>query len=77
MVNCDSQSTINLMKNIMYHRRTIHIDIRLYFIRDIIVEGKVEVVKIATKVNSADVLTKVVHVDKFKQAWSLLNMKPT
>ena len=33
--------------------------------------------KIPTEVNPADVLTKVVPVDKFKQALSLLNLKST
>ena len=35
MVNCDSQSAIRLTKNIMYHERTNHINIRLHFTQNV------------------------------------------
>ena len=35
-VYCDSQSAIHLTKNQMYHERTKHIDVRYYFVRDVV-----------------------------------------
>ena len=56
----------------MYHERTKHIDVRYHFIRDVIEEGEIVVVKIPTTDNPADMLTKPVLVIKFKHClgWS-------
>ena len=75
MINCDSQSTVYLTKNNVFHKRTKHVDVRLHFIRDIIASGRVEIKKIATEVNPANILTKVIPVEKLRQALSLLSLK--
>ncbi|CAA7042283.1 unnamed protein product [Microthlaspi erraticum] len=59
---CDSQSAICLSKNNLFHERTKHIAVKYYFIRDMIDDGEVEVLKIHTSRNPADILTKVVPV---------------
>ena len=63
---CDSQSTIHLTKNQIYHERTKHIDVRMYFIHDVTTRGDVLVEKIATFDNPADVMTKALPSVKFK-----------
>ena len=71
---CDSQSAICLSKNAVFHERTKHMRVRYDFIRDIIDEGEIEVVKIHTSRNPTDILTKVVPVSKFNAALSLLKV---
>lgn len=61
----DSQSAIYLAKNYMFHERTKHIAVKYNFIRHIIAEGDVKVVKVHTSVNPADMLTKVLPGEKF------------
>ncbi|GJT08382.1 transposable element, partial [Tanacetum coccineum] len=61
----DSQSAIHLAKNQVYHVRTKYIDVRYYFIREILEEGRVGIQKIHTSKNPADMLTKVVAGIKF------------
>ncbi|KAK8969819.1 Pentatricopeptide repeat-containing protein [Platanthera guangdongensis] len=56
---CDSQSVIHLAKNQVHHAITKHIDVRFHFLWDVIDGGDV-LWKVATKDNSADMLTKVV-----------------
>ena len=73
-VYCDSQSAIHLSKNSVFHERTKHIDVRLHFIKDVISDKLVEVKKIATEVNPADVFTKVVPANKFEEALNLLRL---
>ena len=53
-------SDIYLTKNQVYHARTKHIDIRFHFVWDILDEGDIELQKIHTKENPADMLTKIV-----------------
>ncbi|CAA7052282.1 unnamed protein product [Microthlaspi erraticum] len=69
---CDSQSAIALSKNNVHHERTKHIDVKYHFIRDVIADGDVEVLKISTEKNPADIFTKVLAVSKFQAALNLL-----
>ncbi|KAE8661311.1 hypothetical protein F3Y22_tig00113726pilonHSYRG00149 [Hibiscus syriacus] len=73
-VHCDSQSTIHLAKNQVYHARTKHIDVRYHFVREILEEGRVIIQKIRTTENPADMLTKVVIAVKFKHCLDLVNI---
>jgi len=63
-----------LAKNQVYHARTKHIDVRFHFVREILDEGDIELQKIYTKENSADVLTKVVPGVKFAHCKELLHI---
>ncbi|KAH9680700.1 hypothetical protein KPL71_026653 [Citrus sinensis] len=73
-IGCDSSSEIQLSKNPKYHERTKHIDVRLHFIRDEIANGVVNVVKVPTLTNPADVLTKAVHAVKFRNSLNLIGV---
>lgn len=74
-IHCDSQSAIALSKNNVHHERTKHIDVKYHYIRDVISDGVVEVVKISTLKNPADIFTKVLAVSKFQAALNLLQIK--
>nr|KYP35962.1 Retrovirus-related Pol polyprotein from transposon TNT 1-94 [Cajanus cajan] len=73
-VMCDSQSAICLFKNQTFHERTKHINVRFYLIRDIIAKGVIQVSKIGTKNNPADMLTKVILAYKFEHCLDLLSI---
>ena len=47
-INCDSMSAIYLTKKHVYYARTKHIDVRFYFVWEILDEGDIEVHKIQT-----------------------------
>ncbi|CAM8987589.1 unnamed protein product [Rhodiola kirilowii] len=57
-VHSDSQGAIHLSKHHVFHERSKHIDVRMHFVRDVADFGVVQVVKIGTKENPADMLTK-------------------
>ena len=65
-VHCDSSSAIYLSKNSTHHEKTKHIDIKLHFIINVISKGVISMVKVHTKDNPTDMLTKVVTTTKFK-----------
>ncbi|MCO5553380.1 hypothetical protein L7F22_006901 [Adiantum nelumboides] len=48
MLGCDSQSAICLAKNAMFHARTKHINVRYHFIREVLEDGLITLVKVHT-----------------------------
>lgn len=50
-IHCDSQSTIHLVDNHIYHKRMEYIYIRLHFMGDVIEFGKVKIKKIVLEMN--------------------------
>ncbi|KAH9668968.1 hypothetical protein KPL70_021600 [Citrus sinensis] len=71
-VSCDSSSAIQLSKNPKYHERTKHIDVRMHFIRDEIGKGVMNVVKVPSEVNPADMLTKTLPSVRFRNLLNLI-----
>lgn len=61
----DNQSTIKLVKNPVFHKRTKHIDIHYHFIREKLDEKLVKVKYIPSEEQRADILTKAVTRDRF------------
>ncbi|GJT75045.1 putative ribonuclease H-like domain-containing protein, partial [Tanacetum coccineum] len=58
----DNESTICIVKNPVYHSKTKHIAIRHHFIRDAYEKKLIQVLKIHTDDNVADLLTKAFEV---------------
>ncbi|GJX92245.1 retrotransposon protein, putative, ty1-copia subclass [Tanacetum coccineum] len=74
VVNCDNQGAIYLSQNHVFHEKTKHINVRYHYIREVL-EGKtVKVLKVVTKHNTADALTKVVPGQKLQHCLELLNV---
>ncbi len=71
---CDSQSAIYLAKHQVYHARTKHIDVRFHKVRELIASGDLILEKVHTSENAADMLTKIVTVDKFEHCLDLVNV---
>ena len=74
VVNCDSQSAIDLSKNSMYHSRSKHIEVRYHWLRLVVEQQSFELEKIHTDENPADMLTKVVSREKLKLCVGLAGM---
>eukprot|EP00253_Pinus_taeda_P023224 PITA_23224 len=64
-IDYDIQSAIFLAKNPAYHSKAKHIDVQYHFVRDMIEDKKVLLVKVDTLKNTADALTKYVSSAKF------------
>ncbi|GJT93883.1 putative ribonuclease H-like domain-containing protein [Tanacetum coccineum] len=61
----DNESTICIVKNLVFHSKTKHIEIRHHFIRDCYEKKLIQVIKIHTDHNVADILTKAFDVSRF------------
>ncbi|GKA30806.1 hypothetical protein Tco_0717111 [Tanacetum coccineum] len=61
----DNESIISIIKNLVFHSKTKHIEIRHNFIRDAYEKKLIRVLKIHTNDNVADILTKAFDVSMF------------
>ncbi|GKE66003.1 putative ribonuclease H-like domain-containing protein [Tanacetum coccineum] len=61
----DNESTICIIKNPMFYSKTKHIEIRHHFIRDSYEKKLIQVIKIHTDYNVADLLIKAFDVSRF------------
>jgi hypothetical protein len=66
IIYIDNSSTICIIKNPVQHTKTKHIEIRHHFIRDYFEKKLINVVKIHTDDNYADLLTKGLDVGRFQ-----------
>ena len=58
-IDCDSRSAIFFAKNPEYHSKTKHIDVQYHFVRNMIEDKKVLLVKVDTLKNILDALKKI------------------
>ncbi|GKB42352.1 hypothetical protein Tco_0887294 [Tanacetum coccineum] len=70
----DNESTICIVKNPVFHSKTKHIEIRHHFIRDAYEKKLIQVLKIHTDDNVADLLTKAFDVSRHQELASLEKM---
>ena len=64
-LHCDSQSALHLATNQVMDGRVKHIDVKYHYIRQIVSEKKIELVKIDGTLNPADGFTKVIPAESF------------
>ncbi|MCO5560285.1 hypothetical protein L7F22_013897 [Adiantum nelumboides] len=65
VLHCDSQSAITLAKNLVFHSKTKHIEVRYHVVRDILATKRIELVKVHTDDNPADALMKSLALERF------------
>ena len=66
VVCCDNSSAIDISKNPVQHYKTKHIEIRYYFIRDLVERKIVALEYIPTEYQNADIFTKPLDRSKFE-----------
>ena len=64
-IYCDNQSCIKLSKNLVFHDKSKHIEIKYQYIRDMVEKGAVKLQYISTDEQIAHVLTKPLLREKF------------
>ena len=64
VVHCDSQSAIHLSKNSCFHSKAKHIDVRYLWIKNVLEEKQLKLLKVHTNDNGADMLTKPLSKEK-------------
>lgn len=75
VIHCDNMSSIHLANNPMFHARTKHIEVEYHFIREKVLEGKIDLTYVDTHHQVADVFTKSLPSVKLKQFREAMSMK--
>ncbi|GJW43751.1 putative ribonuclease H-like domain-containing protein [Tanacetum coccineum] len=73
-IHIDNESTICIVKNPVFHSKTKHIEIRHHFIRDSNEKKLIQMIKIHTDQNVADLLTKAFDVSRFQYLIASIGM---
>ncbi|KAA0051552.1 putative gag-pol polyprotein, identical [Cucumis melo var. makuwa] len=74
MIFCDNKATISMTKNLTFHSRTKHIDIRFHFIRDLVAKEEVSKISLTLRPPSAKLLpsrlkSKSLHFQPLRPSW--------
>ena len=78
VMNClysDSQSVLNLAKNSAFHSRTKHIGLRYHFVRRLLDDGMLTLVKIHKNKNPTNMLAKVVITEKLELCTASMSLR--
>ena len=70
----DNESAVKLAKNPEDHKRSKHIDIRHHYIRQTVADGTIELLRVPSKDNTADILTKPLAKEDFLRHTAGLGM---
>ncbi|GKA07467.1 putative ribonuclease H-like domain-containing protein [Tanacetum coccineum] len=73
-IHIDNESTIYIVKNPVFHSKTKHIEIRHHFIRDSNEKKLIQMIKIHTDQNVADLITKAFDVSRFQYLIASIGM---
>ncbi|WVY90044.1 hypothetical protein V8G54_035558 [Vigna mungo] len=71
----DNKSAISLSKNHVFHGKSKHIDTKFHFLRDLVSQGRIELLHCSTEAQKADIFPKALRPCRFHQLRDLLGVK--
>ena len=70
----DNKSAIDFSKNLVSHGKSKHIDTKFHFLRDQVSKGGIKLRHCRSEVQLADIMTKSLKAERFKELRKLLNV---
>ncbi|GJX70563.1 ribonuclease H-like domain-containing protein [Tanacetum coccineum] len=75
LVYCDNVSAVYMSTNPVQHQRTKHIEIDIYFVRDMVARGQVRVLHVPSRYQYADIFTKGLPTVLFEEFRTNLSVR--
>ncbi|KAD7477098.1 hypothetical protein E3N88_00234 [Mikania micrantha] len=75
IIKVDNKSAIALMKNLVFHGRSKHINTRFHYIRECVERNQIKVEHISGEEQRADILTKALPKLRFAEMRNLLGIE--
>ncbi|MCO5548859.1 hypothetical protein L7F22_002321 [Adiantum nelumboides] len=75
VLHCDSQSAIQLARNLGFHSKTKHVDVKYHFIRDVLEDKRLQLVQVHTNDNPTDLLMKILSSERFAHLRELMGIR--
>ncbi len=75
LIYCDNISSILLANNPVYHARTKHIQVQYHFIKEKVLTKEIDLIRVSTKNQVADIFTKALGTDKLKKFRKMLRIQ--
>ena len=66
LIFCDNHICIKMTENLVFHDKSKHIEIRYFYIRDMVQKGAIKLQYVGTDEQVADILTKPLSRMKFE-----------
>ena len=63
---CENQSCVKMLENHVFHDKSNHIEIKIHYIKNMVLRGVVKLQNVATNEQIVDVLTKPLNRVKFE-----------
>lgn len=73
-LHCDNQSTLHIIKNPVFQKRTKHFEIDCHFTRDKVLEGLIQLTYLPTRNQIVDIFTKILPSHQFNLLLSKLGL---
>ena len=64
-MHCGSQSAIQLVHNLMFHAKMKHVEVKYRFIRKVLDDKCIQLIKVHTDDNLVDLPTKSLNLQRF------------
>ena len=73
-LHCDSQSAILLAKNPVFHAKTKHIEVKYHFIREMLEDKLIKLVKVHIDDNPTNLMTKSLPPKRFSHCCAFMGV---
>jgi hypothetical protein len=65
VIHCDNQSCVKLIENSVFHDRSKHIEMRYYYVRDMVQKNVLSIQYVPIAEQTTDIFTKPLSLTKF------------